>query len=52
MEQLYIDDVLAVPVFQAMEQAIFSDRVILPMDVYDVTFGWGTRLIDIDLTQE
>lgn len=52
MEKVYIDDVLAVPVFQAYAQAMFSERVILPMDVYDVTFGWGTRLMDIDLTAE
>lgn len=51
MEKVYIDDVLAIPVFQAMGQALFSDRVILPTDVYDITLGWGVKYMDIDLSK-
>lgn len=51
MEKEYIDDVLAIPVFQAMGHAMFSERIILPIDEYDITLGWGIRYIDMDLTK-
>ena len=47
MEQIYINDVLALPVFQVVEKAIFSDRLVTPVDTYVSGLGWGVRYFDI-----
>lgn len=47
MERIYIEDVLAIPVFQVVEKAIFSDRLITPVNTYVSGLGWGTRYFDI-----
>ena len=47
MEQIYINDVLALPVFQVVEKAIFSDRLVTPVDTFVSGLGWGVRYFDI-----
>ena len=49
MEQIAIDEVFVVPVFQVVNKIIFSDRVITPVDTEVPGLGWGLNYFDIDL---
>ena len=47
IEQIYIEDVLAIPVFEVVNKCMFSDRVITPVDTYVSGLGWGEKYFDI-----
>lgn len=47
MERIYINDVLALPVFQIVDKDIFSERLITPVDTYISGLGWGIPYFDI-----
>lgn len=47
MEKLYIEDVLALPIFEVINKSIFSDRMVLPVDTYQSGLGWGIKYFDI-----
>lgn len=49
MEQLAIDEVFVVPVFQVVNKIIFSDRVITPVDTEVPGLEWGLAYFDLDL---
>ena len=47
IEQIYIEDVLAIPVFEVVNKCMFSDRVVTPVDTYVSGLGWGEKYFDI-----
>lgn len=47
IEQIYIDDVLALPVFEVVNKCMFSERVITPVESYVSGLGWGEKYFDL-----
>lgn len=47
MEGIFLNDVMAVPVFEIIYKTMFSPRLILAVDKYDPEVGWATMFSDI-----
>ncbi len=47
LEEIYLEDVIHIPVLQVVNYAMFSDRLKLPVSTYIPGFGWGTMYGDI-----
>ncbi|MBQ8564197.1 MAG: hypothetical protein IJ443_09975 [Firmicutes bacterium] len=47
LEEIYLEEVIQVPVVQYTNFVLYSDRVQLPMKQYVPGFGWGTIFGDI-----
>jgi oligopeptide transport system substrate-binding protein len=51
MEKIFLNEVLAVPVYEAVSRTMFAPRVKLPLKDYVPSVGWGYMYSDIDLTK-
>ena len=47
MEELYLDAVIQVPVWQSVNYELFADCLELPVKTYIPGFGWGASYGDI-----
>ena len=47
LEEIYLDKVIHIPVYQAVSYTMFSDRIELPVSNYIPGFGWGTMFGDV-----
>ena len=46
LEEHYLDVVIHIPIVQDVAYDIFNDKLILPVDEYVPSFGWGTEFGD------
>lgn len=51
MDELFMDEMLAVPLTQVVGRTMISERVILAVDEYDPFLGYALMYADIDLTK-
>lgn len=51
LEEIFLRDVMAIPVYETIYRTMFSPRVKLVVDRYDPAVGWATMYCDIDLTK-
>ena len=51
MEEIFLRDVMAVPVYETIYKTMFSPRLVLAVDTYDPEVGWANMYADIDFTK-
>jgi len=51
MDELFMDEMLAIPLTQVVGRTMISERVILAVDEYDPFLGYALMYADIDLTK-
>ena len=51
MDELFMDEMLAVPLTQVVGRTMISERIILAVDEYDPFLGYALMYADIDLTK-
>ena len=51
LEEIYLDCVIHVPIYQTVSYDLFTENLILPTDKYIPSFGWGTSFGDLDMSK-
>lgn len=47
LEQEFLEDVIAIPIFEVVNKAMHSERVVFPVDTYQSGLSWGIKYADI-----
>lgn len=47
LEEIYLDCVIHIPLYQTVSYELFAENLQLPTDVYIPSFGWGTMFGDL-----
>ncbi len=51
LEEIFLRDVMAIPLYEEVYRTMFSPRLMLIVDEYDPQVGWALMFCDIDLTK-